>query len=127
MSGQGAASTDWTPPRVCRQFDGPVRAWCPTLHREISMTRPIRVVLLGMCVVLVSGQAAAQEQGAPRKSGSTAFLWSFAGTAVPWVVAFGSSAELGAAPAALVTVGMLAGPSLGHFYAGRPGRALASS
>jgi hypothetical protein len=64
------------------------------------------------------------------KSGSTAFWWSFLGTAVPCVVSGvamyahdpNNSASMVGAEVAMIG-GLLIGPSLGHFYAARPGRA----
>jgi hypothetical protein len=58
------------------------------------------------------------------KSGSTAFLSSLVGTTVP--VALGiatASHDEGSGAGAALIGGYLLGPSLGHFYAGRPGRA----
>jgi len=61
------------------------------------------------------------------KSESGAVLYSFAGTAVPVGVGVlaASSEGGGAAGGVLIVGGYLLGPSCGHFYAGRPGRALA--
>jgi hypothetical protein len=60
------------------------------------------------------------------KSGATAFAWSFFGTAVPIGMAFavGSQDDESAAAGFTFLGALLLGPSLGHFYAGRPGRAL---
>jgi len=71
---------------------------------------------------------AAGEPGS--RSASRAFLVSFLGTAAPIGVgyAMASSNEISlddAGPASLVLGGFVLGPSLGHFYAGKPGRALA--
>ncbi|HYR53042.1 MAG TPA: hypothetical protein VET83_10575 [Candidatus Dormibacteraeota bacterium] len=64
------------------------------------------------------------------RSASKAFLFSFLGTAVPIGVgsAIASSGEINlddAGPTSLVLGGFVVGPSLGHFYAGKSGRALA--
>jgi len=60
------------------------------------------------------------------KSPSRAFLYSFLGTAIP--VGAGGGAALGQnelSPGALVAIGgAVIGPSLGHFYAQRNGRAI---
>ena len=61
------------------------------------------------------------------KSPKTALLWSLLGTALP-VAASAPFVWTPAAPdgAGILLVGALViGPSLGHFYAGRPGRAFA--
>lgn len=58
------------------------------------------------------------EQTPSLKSPTKAFWWSFLGTAIP-------SAAGAAVPGIALAGGVLLGPSLGHFYAGRPGRALA--
>lgn len=64
------------------------------------------------------------------KSESSAFLYSFLGTAVPvgaGAIVTTSSKAHGddAAPALLILGGFLMGPSFGHFYAGKSGSALA--
>jgi hypothetical protein len=61
------------------------------------------------------------------KSGATAFAWSFLGTALPLGAALALSSDdvNGQVVAGFTMVGALVlGPSLGHFYAGRSGRAL---
>jgi hypothetical protein len=60
------------------------------------------------------------------KSGATAFAWSFFGTAIPIGMAFAVGSQDDDNPAAGLTFlgALVLGPSLGHFYAGRPGRAL---
>jgi hypothetical protein len=60
------------------------------------------------------------------RSESTALLWSFLATAVPVAVSAPSAfSESGSQGAAWVFLGSLVvGPSLGHFYADRSGRAL---
>lgn len=70
----------------------------------------------------------AEERTAGIKSGTTAFFWSFLGTAVPAVAGAydvyraGSSDSI--VPGIALVGGLVIGPSLGHFYAGCPGRAL---
>lgn len=63
------------------------------------------------------------------KNGNTAFAYSLFGTAVPCVASsiyIARDGEASEAAAGLpVLAAYLAGPSLGHFYAGRPKRALA--
>lgn len=61
------------------------------------------------------------------KSGTTAFAWSFLGTALPIGAALAMSSDDldDQVVAGFTMVGALVlGPSLGHFYAGRSGRAL---
>lgn len=62
------------------------------------------------------------------KSGTTAFLCSFLATTVP-AVAAGLEVWEGSSdsklPGAIFVGAAVLGPSTGHFYAGRPGRALA--
>jgi hypothetical protein len=62
------------------------------------------------------------------KYGNTAFAYSLFGTALPAVatsIIISREGEASAAAAGFpVLAGYLAGPSLGHFYAGRPKRAL---
>jgi hypothetical protein len=72
-----------------------------------------------------------ESAGAPipdLKSGTTAFLWSFLGTAVPAVPAalltWDASGD-SPLPGIVLVGALLIGPSLGHFYAARPGRAFA--
>ena len=67
-----------------------------------------------------------------RKSAGAALAWSIGGTALPiavGAVVLGSSpAENAASPGAvLLIVGGVLGPSLGHFYAGRPLRGAATA
>ena len=64
------------------------------------------------------------------KSGTTALMWSLLGTLVPIGVGVVASSTAGEAsdnplPGFLILGGMLVGPALGHFYAGRSGHALA--
>jgi hypothetical protein len=64
------------------------------------------------------------------KSGTTALLWSFLGTAAPAAACLPfvwapNKGGLGDAAAVGLAGALLVGPSLGHFYAGRPGRAFA--
>jgi hypothetical protein len=61
------------------------------------------------------------------KSGSTAFWWSFLSTAVPasvgaWDV-FRSGSSDSVVPGIMLVAAALFGPSVGHFYADRPGPA----
>lgn len=76
------------------------------------------------------GQASTEETGPGFKSGTTALLWSLVGTMVPvgaGVLAASLAAEgsNSPTPGLLLLGGLLVGPALGHFYAGRPGRAFA--
>jgi hypothetical protein len=71
--------------------------------------------------------AATQLSGARSETG--ALMFSFLGTAVPVVVGYerirlaNLKSDESAAGALLVLGGLVIGPSLGHFYAGEPGRA----
>ena len=70
------------------------------------------------------------ETGPGFKSGTTALMWSLLGTLVPIGVGVVASSTAGEAsdnplPGFLILGGMLVGPALGHFYAGRSGHALA--
>lgn len=74
--------------------------------------------------------AAAAGEQPHMKSGAGALLWSFLGTAAPAAATlpfiWEKSGTSGAKVAAAGLVGaLLFGPSLGHFYADRPGRAAA--
>lgn len=94
--------------------------------------RYLSAALIAVSLVSCAPRARAQEFPASAdslrgmKSGSTAFLLSFLGTAVPIgsAVLAASRAQDGSA-GALILGGYMLGPSLGHFYAGRPGRAFA--
>ena len=116
---------------------------------EVRMTNSAWSVPLGVTLcVLLSGSAAAQETAGSTlqadstvvfsesaevatpglKSGTTAFLLSFLGTAVPVVAgALALDTESSDSPVAgiMVVGGFVIGPSLGHFYANRSGPALA--
>jgi len=73
-----------------------------------------------------SGNFSAAADSVPaRKSGSTAFLISALSTFVPaGLGVVQASGTDGGAGGVLVFLGTLVGPSAGHFYAGKPGRAL---
>jgi hypothetical protein len=69
-----------------------------------------------------------EEEATPEiKSGKTALLWSLLGTGVPAAVGafdvYRANSSDSVVPGILLVGGLLIGPSLGHFYAGRPGRA----
>src|SRR6202008_2121409 len=119
------------------------------------MTTLARVALCGLSLgILLSGPVKAEEgaspaspaspadsagiSSAPRggellpgiKSGKTALLMSLLGTAVPIAASAPfiweqSGTSLAHASAVVGTAAILFGPSLGHFYAERPGRAFA--
>src|SRR5262245_3082701 len=75
-------------------------------------------------LVFAPGAAAGAEEPPGYKSPDHALLWSFLGTAVPVGGAFiGDQQGWGSATAILGLGGAVVGPSLGHFYAQRPGRA----
>ena len=94
--------------------------------------------LLAACLALccLAPPASAQESQAPAppviglKSEKTAFTWSLAGTLIPWGLTLLPGllgAEDGVGVLGYVAfVGILAGPSLGHFYAGSTGQAIGS-
>ena len=76
-----------------------------------------------------AGFSGAGEEGvAGLKSGTTAFLWSFLGTAVPAVAGaydvYRAGSSDSVVPGIVLVGGLVIGPSLGHFYSGRPSRAL---
>lgn len=106
------------------------------------------LVLFGLALCLpLCGPAGAQETGGPPlredrtvvssgsaeepipgiKSGKSAFWWSFLGTGLPTAVGafdvYRANSSDSVVPGILLVGGLLIGPSLGHFYAGRPGRA----
>jgi hypothetical protein len=98
------------------------------------------LVLAGL--IVVSGPAAAEETDAAEnssvvspgsadernpgiKSGSTALLWSFLGTAVPVVGSSLYRNDSNSIMAGIVLAGgLIIGPGLGHFYSARPAPAL---
>jgi hypothetical protein len=89
------------------------------------------VSLLGLMVYDIASAPAsarwhnAQRPEGPRRSPGTALLLSLAATAVPvaaGIVVFDRGQE--AVGMGLVTVGVAAGPGVGHWYAGRRSRAL---
>jgi hypothetical protein len=102
------------------------------------MRHRLTVLVLVACISLAPLIARGQEQpdGVPismaeipgLKSGMTAFLWSFLGTAVPTLVGawdvYRENSSDSVVPGIMVVGGLLFGPSLGHFYADRPGPAL---
>ena len=82
-------------------------------------------------VSVAPASARAQESRTPgTKSETTALLWSLLGTVVPAGAALlmapsqSSGTNESAAPGLLLLGSALIGPSLGHFYSGRSGRAL---
>jgi len=95
--------------------------------------RPWLVIVLAL-VSLISCAPRAHAEEIPftsdslssMRSGTTAFLHSFGGTAIPiamGVFASTRNQDSGGAGGFLVVSGYLFGPSMGHFYAGRSGRA----
>ena len=92
--------------------------------------RGIRFACVALAATwLCAGVNGAADAAPGVKSESKALLYSLAGTVVPvgaGIAMAGSNAD-GAddgAAAAVFCAGLIAGPSLGHFYAGRPKRAL---
>ena len=116
---------------------------------EVRMARFARIFPFGLALCcLLSGPVGAQEPaGSPlradstavssgsdeeqisgMKSGTTALLWSVLGTAVPAVAGSYDVYRAGSSdsnvPVIVLVGALLIGPSLGHFYAARPGRVL---
>jgi len=115
------------------------------------MTTLVRVTLYGLSLgILLSGPVKAEEGAPPAspadstvissppasqlvpdiKSGRTALLLSLLGTVVPVAASApfiweSSGTSLAKTSAVVCTGAILLGPSLGHFYAARPGRAFA--
>jgi hypothetical protein len=91
------------------------------------MTARLLVPLLFSLASLQTTPLRAQVPPQEPRSEETALLWSLGGTAVPIAagVALVTSQQQGAGGFLIVT-GVVIGPSLGHYYAGRPGRGLAT-
>jgi len=91
--------------------------------------RPWLVIVLALVSLISCAPRACAEEipfTSDSLSGTTAFLHSFGGTAIPiamGVFASTRSQGSGGAGGFLVVSGYLFGPSMGHFYAGRSGRA----
>lgn len=106
----------------------------------VRMAKSAGVFLFGLTLgCLLSERAGAQEPAAVSsgsaeeripgiKSGTTAFLWSFLGTALPAAAGsydvYRANSSSSIVPGIVVVGALVLGPSLGHFYAARPGRAL---
>ncbi len=95
----------------------------------MKSARLVLVATLAVSCWFSAVPARAEQPDPELKSGSSALLYSLLGTALP--VGVGLAAATGnegpnasPAPGLLVFSGAIFGPSLGHFYAGRPGRAL---
>jgi hypothetical protein len=71
------------------------------------------------------GQIPAEAIAPGHKSATTALLWSFLGTLVPAGagIAAASGESSDPMPGLVILGALILGPSLGHFYADRPGRA----
>jgi hypothetical protein len=109
--------------------------------KERAVTDKAIGTLLAACLALccLAPPASAQEGQAPAPPGiglrseKTAFTWSLAGTLIAWGLVFlprllsGDSMDGTAHIRGYVAVvGIPIGPSLGHFYAGSTGQAIAS-
>jgi hypothetical protein len=111
-------------------FGGPGIGLGPNRRRcLVTAARIVPVIALSLCLVLPGPPARGQEPDRDLKSGRSAFLCSLLGTAVPVglgaaVLSADSESGGGALAGLAVVGGSLVGPSLGHFYAGRTGRAL---
>jgi hypothetical protein len=91
--------------------------------------RSLLFVLLLASLVTMPAHAQAESPGA--KSEAAALRWSLGGTVIPVVLGIAATAvmasgesqggEVGGLYPAIA--GVIVGPALGHFYAGRPGRA----
>jgi hypothetical protein len=78
-------------------------------------------------VTLPARVPVARDSVRPRKSPGTGFALSFLSTAVPMAAGVGLE-RAGTGPAAVVFLsGVVVGPSVGHFYAGRVGRGLGTA
>lgn len=100
----------------------------------MNPARALRVVLLATLFCSIHASARAQDEDRSAKSPGGALAYSLLGTVVPigvgvgiGVAASNSSTGDDAAAAAILlpAAGLLFGPSLGHFYAGRSGHAFA--
>jgi hypothetical protein len=95
-------------------------------HGESSLFIPLGTTVVGLAIFdIATAAASADAVNARRESGfrspGTAFAVSAAATVVPLVLAFTGFTE---SPEMLIVGGIVVGPSVGHVYAGRPGRAL---
>ena len=95
-------------------------------HGESSLFIPLGVSVVGLAVFdIATAAASADAVNARRENGfrspGTAFAVSLAATVVPLVVGFTGATEF---PDLLIVGGIVVGPSVGHIYAGRPGRGL---
>ena len=99
-------------------------------HRNSPASAPVTAAV-ALLFTLGAGRAHAQDpppgRAAGTKDGATAFAYSFLGTGLPCVASsiyISRDGEASEAAAGLpVLAAYLVGPSLGHFYAGRPTRA----
>jgi hypothetical protein len=85
------------------------------------------IAATGLLLSAAAVQLAAQSTVAAMpsvKSPGTAFMLSFAATAIPFAIA-AKTGDGGASAGGLVLFSMIVGPSIGHFYAGQSGRAFA--
>lgn len=94
-------------------------------HGE-SLFMPLGVSVVGLAVFdIVTAPQSARAVNARRENGfkspATAAAASVAATVVPLVVGFTGATEF---PELLIVGGIVLGPSVGHIYAGRPGRGL---
>ena len=94
-------------------------------HGE-SLFMPLGVSVVGLAVFdIVTAPQSARAVNARRENGfkspATAAAASVAATVVPLVVGFSGATEF---PELLIVGGIVLGPSVGHIYAGRPGRGL---
>jgi hypothetical protein len=99
------------------------------VHRAPCSALLLVSVLSHAALASASTTANAAEAFPGMKSESTATTYSIGGTVVP-ILAGAAVASVdtrdtgGGGAAVLILSGYIAGPSAGHFYAGRPGRAL---
>lgn len=126
-----AASATWGMPCIAETLGAVLfveLTLCVLLSGPAGAQETAGSPLRGDSIAVSSGFAAERIPGI--KSGTTALLWSLLGTVVP-AVASGLEEWQGSGDSSVqggivfVGVGALViGPSLGHFYAARPGRAL---
>ena len=90
----------------------------------MNPVRLLRAVCLVALLFAPNGSARAEEMPPGYVSPQSATLFSFFGTAVPVATGMILSRDAGESGASLVLVGLVIGPSMGHFYSQRPGRAL---
>lgn len=115
--------------RLCWTILALARIWAPCSAQ--AQARPSNASMATPCdsaPCRTTVDLASREGRVPGlKSGNQALLWSLLGTTVPIAAALivnDPENPEDPAVALLILGGVFVGPSLGHFYSGRPGRAL---